>query len=221
MSESRLVETVIEPEPRMWVLCQLVLAWLAQDCSRNRWPYRGWRHHGIGVLQAYITEGARELRVHIWHPDLVVVPEDRGDIHDHRFAMTSSVLCGRIRHEVFRPAGAPCRLYDEYEVTPYRDATVAGSGYAPRLLRGQQGYAVEGHAVLAGQSYSFLPGVFHHTVVSGLAVTLVEKRETKPGVKARILSKAGEPPVDAFAEGREPPDFGRYIALARQALESV
>ena len=48
------------------------------------------RHHGIGVLQAYLTE---HERVHLWHPSLRL-PGMRtsGGMHDHRFAMSFGIL---------------------------------------------------------------------------------------------------------------------------------
>lgn len=39
---------------------------------RAAFPSLSWRHHGIGVLQAYLVEDADpEVRVHVWHPSLV------------------------------------------------------------------------------------------------------------------------------------------------------
>jgi hypothetical protein len=59
-----------------------------------------WRQHGLGMLQAEITDA---LRVHIWHPRLrtmVVSNFHPGssfrEVHDHRFDLTSAVILGEI-----------------------------------------------------------------------------------------------------------------------------
>jgi hypothetical protein len=53
-----------------------------------------WRHHGLGMLQAEISE---TLRIHIWHPKLVsegmAWPRC---VHDHRFDITSAVIVGEV-----------------------------------------------------------------------------------------------------------------------------
>ena len=54
-----------------------------------------WRHHGLGMLQAELSES---LRVHVWHPSLVspgmVWPRC---VHDHRFDIGSVVVVGAVR----------------------------------------------------------------------------------------------------------------------------
>jgi len=45
------------------------------------------------MLQSEIDEN---LRVHIWHPDLVRIPEGPRRIHDHRFDITSYVIVGEV-----------------------------------------------------------------------------------------------------------------------------
>src|SRR6187399_838870 len=68
------------------------------DLLVSIWPHLKWRHAGFGALQAYLREGdARELRVHVWHSSLIKAGiEESGLCHDHRFAMRSSVLAGKI-----------------------------------------------------------------------------------------------------------------------------
>lgn len=60
------------------MILALVARFLRSDTSN-------WRHHGIGLLQAYVLEGPIEYRVHVWHPELRFVDDDSGMIHDHRF----------------------------------------------------------------------------------------------------------------------------------------
>lgn len=71
-----------------------------------------WRHHGIGVLQAYVREHQEpEMRVHIWHPSLVRKGiRDHGDAHDHRFDLESTVLVGNLYETLYIPASTGCRL---------------------------------------------------------------------------------------------------------------
>jgi hypothetical protein len=59
-----------------------------------------WRQHGLGMIQAEISEN---LRVHIWHPKfrtLEVSDFKPGssfrEVHDHRFDLTSAVIVGEI-----------------------------------------------------------------------------------------------------------------------------
>ena len=63
-----------------------------------------WRHHGLGMLQAEFSE---ELRVHVWHPSLVVpgMAWPRC-VHDHRFDITSAVITGEI-------IDVPCSVHFE------------------------------------------------------------------------------------------------------------
>lgn len=60
-----------------------------------------WRHHGLGMLQAELSE---TLRIHIWHPKLVspgmAWPRC---VHDHRFDIESAVVIGEI-------IDVPCRV---------------------------------------------------------------------------------------------------------------
>ena len=69
-------------------------------------PELRWRHHGIGLLQAYLVEGRpgaelalglsdTETRIHVWHPSLRLAGmDDSGLMHDHRFDLESRVLLG-------------------------------------------------------------------------------------------------------------------------------
>lgn len=54
-----------------------------------------WRHHGLGMLQAELSES---LRIHVWHPTLVS-PDMSWPrcVHDHRFDLQSMVVVGAVR----------------------------------------------------------------------------------------------------------------------------
>lgn len=60
------------------------------------WESLHWRHHGTGLLQAYIN---MQMRVHVWHRDLLLPGmEDSGAKHNHRFHLRSMVLLGSLTH---------------------------------------------------------------------------------------------------------------------------
>lgn len=67
------------------------------------------RHHGLGMLQAELSES---LRIHIWHPKLVspgmAWPRC---VHDHRFDITSAVVVGSI-------IDVPCDVRLDGHMTP-------------------------------------------------------------------------------------------------------
>jgi hypothetical protein len=90
------------------------------------WPELQWRHHGVGLLQAYMPERAdipHPRRVHLWHHSLVkpgIV--DSGSKHNHRFELRSLVVNGLLLntdlfpkddkygdHRIWRIAGASDR----------------------------------------------------------------------------------------------------------------
>ena len=63
-----------------------------------------WRHHGGGMLQAYLPElktgqHAGVPRLHVWHPSLLLPGMVHGGaMHDHRFNFKSTVLAGLLLH---------------------------------------------------------------------------------------------------------------------------
>ena len=198
-------------------------------------PYLSWRRHGIGCLQAYVKEGKDELRVHIWHPDIVRPGiEDQGDIHDHRFAMTSTILYGSIEHTEYElQDGTPVEdtfvwpwngdvgdIYDVYQVLHARADLGARYEQVPGPLEGKNRVVrAVGASITFGQGemYHFERGAFHRTRPHGLAVTLVHKY-AQLNHKAQILAKHGTTPVHAF-EPDERFDALQILADAVEALQ--
>ncbi len=136
-----------------------------------------WRHHGLGMLQAELSE---ELRIHIWHPKLRTIPEDGyRDVHDHRFDLTSYVAFGEI---IDTPV-------DVFFTDPYgnlgTDTTKAWSIVnAKAQERGEVHVKPLGAVSVrtsesvvykGGASYSIARGRFHRTKVDGLALTLIHR----------------------------------------------
>lgn len=141
-----------------------------------------WRHHGLGMLQAELSN---ELRIHIWHPQLRTIPQEGyRDVHDHRFDLTSYVAFGEIidtpmqvriynepndRHAIASDVGvtkawsivnAKAQERGEVHVTPLGVAHVRS--HHPAFYN-------------RGESYGIPRGQFHRTKVNGLTLTLVHR----------------------------------------------
>lgn len=167
---------------------------------RDRFPSLKWRHHGIGVLQAYISEHTEpEVRVHVWDPKLVRPGIlESGAIHDHRFDLESTVLLGSIIETVY----STVRDNDNgaWEVFFVENARSAGE---------QKGFDGACHSMRArvradrvvrmhhaGSSYTLRRGVFHRTEIDDLAITVCTLSEKRGS--ARLLVPYGREPVHAF-----------------------
>lgn len=188
------------------------------------WPRLEWRHSGLGVLQAYVHEGAEhELRVHVWHPSLRRAGiAESGLFHDHRFDMMSTVLVGEIRQHELELYEGGRGDWCTYEVLHARAAAQASDGATfhqdPSLL--PERYEVSEHAVRVGEGnwYLWPKRRFHGTHFDNrLAVTLVEKtnQDARP---ARILAPVGVPLVNAFEEPLPREAWTEPLAAAHDAL---
>ncbi|MFF4607159.1 hypothetical protein ACFY12_31045 [Streptomyces sp. NPDC001339] len=91
------------------------------ECTRL--SYR----HVLGFDKLVLLSGAPcfVLRVHFWHGGTGPAPED---IHNHRCAIASAVVRGRVRMECYEPAA------DGVPATAYRES-IDGPGGAWRLRR--------------------------------------------------------------------------------------
>lgn len=176
-----------------------------------------WRHHGIGVLQGYLSEDSQpEVRIHIWSRKLLKPGMDiSGDAHDHRFEMVSHVLCGVVSHEELHAIAAPDGDHRMLALTHARAAADNKFHGPTEEIEGT--YMVERklHHFDAGTSYTFPAQEFHRSPLLGslddVAVTVIEKHNQQ-NVRARILYPAAHPPVMAF--GHDMDD-----ALIREVLE--
>lgn len=189
-------------------------------------PHLDWRYNGLGVLQAYLREGATdELRVHVWHPDLEK-PGIRysGSIHDHRFDLRSTVLLGSIGHIEYALTANPDGQWESHEVVNARKAMSDGSVYKAGYFDGQVDSCSEFFDVMmnglrfgAGQSYRYPKFQFHETRLDGLCVTLVRKSNQEER-KARILSPRGYEVTHAFAEPLPETAWRGLLEVARSQL---
>ncbi len=180
-----------------------------------------WRHHGIGVLQAYIRENVEpEVRIHVWHPDLVRPGiRESGAVHDHRFNLRSTVVVGEIRETLFHTHDRATRL--DWQPWHVQNARAAGAERAfdadCHPLGDPVGVKKEHRVHHAGSTYQLDRHVFHETVVEELTITVCTMFR-KEG-QARLLVPVGKEPVHAFG-GPVPIDaMSRVFKEARAALE--
>lgn len=187
-----------------------------------------WRRHGIGCLQAYVSEEIdKEVRVHVWHPDIARAGiVEHGDVHDHRFTLTSSVLIGALEHTEVEIVATTAGEYRMYEVVHARADIGARYEMVPGPL-----YYVNKHPhrdpewyrlvrrpgiIAAGHSYRFARGAYHSSAPRGLTITLVTKTD-QIDTKARIMAKPE--PVHAF-ELNDDFDMTYYLQDAVDALKA-
>jgi len=173
-----------------------------------------WRHHGIGLLQAYVVEGPVEFRLHVWHPELRFVDEDSGMIHDHRFRLESQVLLGAIHdtevllHRHDKGWIVPRPVYQMWEVQNARQAAATGDAWVKKLDWGA--VQAPGGSPLctidmvpsiyrSGARYSYPARKFHRTETKDLTVTLCKKSQQED-VPARILARDGAVPKHGIGE---------------------
>ncbi len=185
-------------------------------------PSLRWRRHGIGVIQAYIREGGGdEVRIHVWHPDLVRPGiADHGDIHDHRFDLHSVVLHGTLQHEEFHTEPDPDGPWRVHQITharqnptgEFRDNVhhVVPGPLSPTAVRVTAVSAT--YEFGPADWYAFRRGHFHRSRASELVVTVATKTD-QVDAGARVLSRHGSAPVNAF----DPADNGD-IELAKTTL---
>lgn len=201
-------------------------------------PHLKWRHHGIGVLQAYVREHDEpEVRVHVWDPRLMREGiRDCGDAHDHRFDLESTVLVGEIHETVYGMPTTPHVFYSgdlrtgEMSQGQARSRALAFDIWRVENARSAADRNFDGECVLeidgkpfslihrthpAGTSYTLPRGVFHRTEIEQLTVTLCTMREKRG--QARILVPAGREPVHAF--GGEPAPAALQTEIIEQATE--
>lgn len=188
----------------------------------HAFPSIRWRHHGIGVLQGYLSEHKDpEVRIHVWDPSLVKAGiVGNGDVHDHRFDMVSHVLVGHVLHEEWFPQAD---VDGDYTATLLTHARAAAETkfHGPTTPTHERFCAVqEMYMIPAGHLYTFPARSFHRSPVSGLAVTLVEKhrQRTEP---ARILHPIGLPFVPSFGHDEDPVVTVDVLRRAQVMLEGA
>jgi hypothetical protein len=180
-------------------------------------PHLNWRHHGIGLLQAYLTETEPEVRVHIWHPSLQMPGiEDSGSIHTHRFTLESHVLVGAIEHTEYSTYDDPRGDWQRYEVLHAR----LGKTDPPTPIGSPCTVEMHGDVIYAGETYFFVRGYFHKGLARDLAVTLVTKHH-QIDTPAQILGPRDGNVVHAFVQQIDRHNWEPIIEQAKKALLAV
>lgn len=187
-----------------------------------------WRHHKIGVLQAYLVEAAhdgdREVRVHVWHPSLKLSDEDSGVMHDHRFDLTSDVLVGAM-HDTEIALRAVERsytgeIYEVWDIQNARSAQANGGHWVRKSETVPGAYVL--HKVKSvyaqGARYGHPRGQFHRSEVTELTVTVCTKTN-QVATPARLLARVGSEPKHGFDPS--PNHGGIGTAQARLLVEAA
>jgi hypothetical protein len=186
------------------------------------WPKLKWRRHGIGLVQAYVCEGAdHEVRVHVWHPRLLREGiRDHGDVHDHRFSFVSTVLVGEITNRIAHVWPQPDN--GEWQVNQVAHARINPTGafvaepmtVVPGPLVATAsivGLDFTDQRVRSGESYRMQRGVFHSSITHELTVTVITKYD-QIDAGARVISRRGTAAVEAFnADDMQDPIVQRAI----------
>jgi len=160
-----------------------------------------WKQYDLGVLRAKL---GNELRIHIWHPSLrtLATPVARyGGVHDHRFDVTSAVVCGAItdvRYEAHPARANEAEVPDRAHGTNVEvDGFVKAWQIWPSLgkvnpLNLHAVTEVGRCTVQAGRSYTVPRRLFHTSFVEDFAVTVVHRSNFDEHPYATILGEGTE-----------------------------
>jgi hypothetical protein len=179
-----------------------------------------WRHHGIGVLQAYISEGEGvEHRLHIWSRSLLKSGINAsGDAHDHRFDMISHVLFGVVQNEEWELEESPRGTWTTMTLVHARAAGVDRKFHAPMTSTGLRYVrTVCATRIPAGFLYRFPARQFHRSPVDEFAITWVEKH-AQTAEPARIAHPIDLPAVPAFGHEMDRDHVDHLVRLAIEVL---
>lgn len=177
-------------------------------------PNLKWRVHGLGVLQAYISEGGdTESRLHIWHPDLCTT-NDTGRPHNHRFDLKSLILVGELTHNIWHLEEDLRGEWYKYSVVPRRQQA-GNESDLQRISNISYRRKIVGERKTAGDIYTFSKGMYHTTVTNRLCVSLVEM--TNKFGSATVLGRK-DTIVHAGIGVKSPEDCRMYLDMAVEEL---
>lgn len=135
---------------------------LIKFCRNLGAPFRA---HPLGFISCtFLSEGARNARLHIWPLDEKTIQDKNTQIHDHIFDFTSWVIHGGIINTTLT-SSAQGELYALYS-TSYSDekSTLHKTNFSIQLS--------PNHSVLhlAGTEYSVKSGEFHKSERAGSSI---------------------------------------------------
>lgn len=184
-----------------------------------------WRHSGLGMLQAYITEGGQdELRVHVWHPELKVKGIDGAGLdHDHRFDMMSWMLIGQLMHSELIISQKSDRWFNMYEVVNARRALRETGTRAGEFRFVEGPVQVEKHVmtISAGNSYFFPKRTFHETRLDSRIAISIALKSNQEEAPARVLCDLHKEPLNAFGTSLPEVKLNLALAEAESALKQA
>ncbi len=178
------------------------------------------RWHGNRFIQLYLNK-EETARLHIWHPKFEAKQVENAQIHDHEFDLESTILHGRLLHEVWQfdeldPVkeagpnvysintslfGISTALSTKHKEGK-RTAPEAESDHfsQPKKYRGK---VLMDNEFMQGSVYTFPHGIFHRTENrnNGPTITLMLKTWEDPAIHARVAHPYGEVPDHAFEGG--------------------
>lgn len=116
------------------------------------WRRLEWRHHGTGMLQAYLP-GWPDQRVHVWDRRLLIPGLiQSGAMHNHRFRLLSRVLVGGLTNTNLCCDLSPLGTHQLWRIPGASKGSELVEG--PRcLLRTKIEFGEPSCRQLAGQSY--------------------------------------------------------------------
>lgn len=195
---------------------------MALERVRND-PPKKWRHHGIGVLQLYLTPAHR---LHVWHRDLMVSNvSNGGPMHDHRFDIYSTVLAGVLEVSHFRrvrPSDPQAREYSVWSVEGASGGTTSDlQSQGSIFLAEDPAYGVPPgaqHSARRGEfHWARLPTDFHHPCDLAVSSVLRHSMWHHP---ARILAPMGVRPTHAFETRADTETIRKVLDQAAASLEA-
>lgn len=128
-----------------------------------------WRSHGIGLIQRYMPgpKGPEQYRVHVWTPGAVQIGLESG-IHNHRYDLRSTIVCGVLTQEEWTPKANATGLWHEWRhdnESKEPKATGLRFDLSPRTLD-----------IRCGQAYTFPRDGLHRSLPRSEVVISVMER---------------------------------------------
>ncbi|MFD7706583.1 hypothetical protein ACFV6E_11490 [Streptomyces sp. NPDC059785] len=209
---ARSVVAALGSPERLWELTAELASGEGDPAGCARLSYR----HVLGFDKLLLIDGGPRhmLRAHVWHAGGSAA--GREDIHNHRSALASCVVRGRLTMELYepRPDGQiPADRYEESLSGAAADWLLAPAGPARLRLTHVAQYA-------AGSTYALPAHTLHRAWSDTAGPTVTLFLETGAGRRATtdVFTGAGPHPA---AVPKVPMDEGEYLAALTALAELV